>query len=209
MALTGTRAERKQARPREILQAAFEEFSLRGYAATSVEHIADRVGVTKGTIYVYFSSKENLFESMVSELAQSSIDSSFYLSALYRGAAIDTLTAFLRDLYKAMVQDRYTSEISRFLVAEANSFGDLRRKYREAFALPVLATVQAIVEHGCETGEFRGEAADLDPFLLISPLLGLNVARHIDPEFKVATEQFVEQHILFIRYFLEKRGTGR
>ncbi len=208
MAQTGTRAERKQARPREILQAAFEEFSLRGYAATNVEHIADRVGVTKGTIYVYFPSKEDVFENMIAELAQPSIDSSLYLKVLNTGTAIDTFDGFLRDLYQVMVQDRYTSEVWRFLVAEANAFGSLRRKYREAFALPVLSTVQAIVKHGCEKGEFRKEAADLDPLLLIIPLLGLNVARHIDPEFDVAPDRFIEQHILLIRYFLEEPGKG-
>ena len=45
------RRRRKAERPQEILQAAFDEFSRNGYATTTLEAIAERAGVTKGTIY--------------------------------------------------------------------------------------------------------------------------------------------------------------
>ncbi|MFA5902282.1 MAG: helix-turn-helix domain-containing protein, partial [Hyphomicrobium sp.] len=67
-ALAGaTRARRKAERPNEILDAAFEEFALHGYAAARLEDVAARAGVTKGTIYVYFESKERVFEALVRE----------------------------------------------------------------------------------------------------------------------------------------------
>lgn len=64
-----TRAEQKARRPKQILDAAFEEFVERGYVATRVEDIAERVGVTKGTIYVYFETKEELFSAMINHIS--------------------------------------------------------------------------------------------------------------------------------------------
>ncbi|MGO8506770.1 TetR/AcrR family transcriptional regulator, partial [Rhizobium leguminosarum] len=59
------RAEQKSMRPIQILDAAFEEFVRCGFTGKRVEDIADRVGVTKGTVYVYFETKEKLFEAMI------------------------------------------------------------------------------------------------------------------------------------------------
>ena len=56
-----TRAEQKALRPTQILEAAFQEFVEHGFTAARVEDIAERVGVTKGTVYVYFPTKEELF----------------------------------------------------------------------------------------------------------------------------------------------------
>src|ERR1700722_7359108 len=71
---TETRRRRKAERPKEILEAAFEEFSRSGYAATALDQVAERAGVTKGTIYVYFESKEHLFISMVREVTKATLD---------------------------------------------------------------------------------------------------------------------------------------
>jgi AcrR family transcriptional regulator len=60
---TETRRRRQAERPKEILEVAFEEFSRSGYAATTLDQVAECAGVTKGTIYVYFESKEHLFIS--------------------------------------------------------------------------------------------------------------------------------------------------
>ena len=69
-----TRRRRKAERPKEILEAAFAEFSRSGYAATTLDQVAERAGVTKGTIYVYFESKEHLFISMVREATKAALD---------------------------------------------------------------------------------------------------------------------------------------
>ena len=69
-----TRRRRKAERPQEILEAAFAEFSRNGYATTTLDRIAERAGVTKGTIYVYFENKEHLFISMVQEFTKAAHD---------------------------------------------------------------------------------------------------------------------------------------
>ena len=66
----GARARRKAERPGEILEAAFEEFAQRGFAATRLEDIAERAGVTRGAVYFYFENKEEVFVAMVRELSR-------------------------------------------------------------------------------------------------------------------------------------------
>jgi AcrR family transcriptional regulator len=73
-ARTDTRRRRKAERPQEIIEAAFTEFSRNGYATTTLDQIAERAGVTKGTIYVYFENKEHLFISMVREFTKTTMD---------------------------------------------------------------------------------------------------------------------------------------
>ena len=72
---TDARRRRKAERPQEILEAAFAEFSRNGYAMTTLDQIAERAGVTKGTIYVYFENKEHLFISMVREVTKATSES--------------------------------------------------------------------------------------------------------------------------------------
>ena len=73
-ARTEIRRRRKAERPQEILDAAFVEFSHHGYAVTTLDRIAERAGVTKGTIYVYFQNKEHLFISMVRAVKKATLD---------------------------------------------------------------------------------------------------------------------------------------
>ena len=83
------RRRRKAERPKEILEAAFEEFSRSGCAATSLDKVAERAGVTKGTIYVYFESKEHLFISMVRELTKATRDTVQQLFEEHEGSTAD------------------------------------------------------------------------------------------------------------------------
>lgn len=204
----GIRAARKEARPREILEAAFEEFATRGYAATSVEHIAARAGITKGTIYVYFRSKEDVFDNMMDELAQPSVDSSTYIDELGHAKSIDILDKLLLQVYVILMENYYSREILRFLIAESRSFAHLRQKNKDAYALPILSAVKAIVRYGCESGEFRQDVADIDPLVLISPILGLNVITHVDPELAGPSSRFIEQHLSMVRHFLLQQQTS-
>src|ERR1700741_860307 len=59
------RERRKEARPGELLNAALDLFVEKGYAATRAEEVAKRAGVSKGTLFLYFSSKEELFKAVV------------------------------------------------------------------------------------------------------------------------------------------------
>jgi len=105
------RRRRKAERPQEILQAAFDEFSRNGYATTTLEAIAERAGVTKGTIYVYFENKEHLFISMVREVTKATLDTVHDMFASHDGSTADLLRAQFSFIYQHIVADRRRREV--------------------------------------------------------------------------------------------------
>src|ERR1700761_9713023 len=105
-ARTETRRRRKAERPQEILEAAFVEFSRNGYAMTTLDQIAERAGVTKGTIYVYFESKEHLFISMVREVTKATTEIVHGMAETYEGSTVDLLRAQFSFIYEHIVEDR-------------------------------------------------------------------------------------------------------
>lgn len=58
---------RDATKPAQIIEAAFAVFGQRGYEATRISHIADRAGISTGTVYTYFKDKEDLFRATVEE----------------------------------------------------------------------------------------------------------------------------------------------
>ena len=194
----GSRAAAKQARPREILEAAFEEFSLRGYAATRLDDIAARVGVTKGTIYVYFENKETLFETMVVELTRPEHDTAPYLAMLETSAA-GAIEALFRDIYLETLPDRHAREVLRLLIAEKNVFQNLSRRFKDSFAGPVFEAIRTILDHGSQTGEFGPHAAGIDPFFILSPFLGYLIFDLVLPDDSPEPDTFLTSHMDMVR----------
>jgi AcrR family transcriptional regulator len=128
---TETRRRRKAERPHEILEAAFAEFSRNGYAQTTLDQIAERAGVTKGTIYVYFENKEHLFISMVHELMKVTLDTVHDMFERHEGSTADLLRAQFSFIYQNIVEDRRRREVARMLIAEAPRFPALADRYYE------------------------------------------------------------------------------
>ena len=93
------RARRKTQRPGEILEAAFDAFAERGFAATRMEDVAARAGVTKGAIYFYFKTKECLFEAMVTHYSQGILADADATLAATHGNNAERLKAFLEYIY--------------------------------------------------------------------------------------------------------------
>src|ERR1700742_2157593 len=117
-----SRGRRKAERPQEILEAAFFEFSRNSYGMTTLEQIAERAGVTKGTIYVYFENKEHLFISMVRELTKATMGTVQDMFERNTGSTADLLRESFRYIYQHIVEDRRRREVARMLIAEAPRF---------------------------------------------------------------------------------------
>src|SRR6201992_197204 len=132
------RRRRKAERPGEILEAAFTEFARNGYASTTLDQIAERAGVTKGTIYVYFENKEHLFISMVRELTQATMGPVQDMFERNPGSTADLLRESFRYIYQHIVEDRRRREVARMLIAEAPRFPALADRYREEIHGPCL-----------------------------------------------------------------------
>src|SRR6202034_4765 len=124
-----TRRRRKAERPQEILEAAFAEFSRNGYATTTLDRIAERAGVTKGTIYVYFESKEHLFISMVQDFTKAAHETVQEMYETHEGSTADLLRAQFSFIYAHIVEDKRRREVVRMLIAEASRFPELADRY--------------------------------------------------------------------------------
>jgi len=165
-----TRRRRKAERPKEILEAAFEEFSRNGYAAATLEQVAERAGVTKGTIYVYFDSKEHLFISMVRELTKAALDTVHEMFERHEGSTADLLRAQFSFIYRHIVEDRRRREVVRMLIAEASRFPALADRYYEEIHRPCQELLKTAVQRGIDRGEIRRSAIIDCPQVIIAPI---------------------------------------
>ena len=165
-----TRRRRKAERPQEILEAAFVEFSRNGYATTTLDQIAERAGVTKGTIYVYFENKEHLFISMVREITKATLDTVQGMFESHEGSTADLLRTQFSFIYQHIVEDRRRREVVRMLIAEASRFPELADRYHQEILRPCLDMLRQAIQRGMDRGEFRNSAIIDLPQIVIAPI---------------------------------------
>jgi AcrR family transcriptional regulator len=192
----GFRRRRKAERPGEILDAAFEAFADRGFAATRLEDVAARAGVTKGTIYVYFATKEKLFEEMVRSHSAGLLAGVDKVLATTEVSAPDKLRALLEFLYDRCAADRRCREILRFMIAEGKFFPQLVAEHYRDFVTPMFGLVAALLEEGVRAGAFRADLNRETVRVVIAPTLFLGVVRLIFGEATPVDEQaYAAAHI--------------
>ena len=165
-----TRRRRKAERPQEILEAAFVEFSRNGYASTALDQIAERAGVTKGTIYVYFENKEHLFISMVREITKTTLDTVHDMFETHEGSTAELLRAQFSFMYQHIVEDKRRREVVRMLIAEAPRFPELADRYHEEILRPCLDMLRQAIQRGMDRGEIRKSAIVDFPQVVIAPI---------------------------------------
>jgi len=190
-----SRAEQKALRPGQILEAAFDEFLEQGFKATRVEDIAKRVGVTKGTVYVYFPTKEDLFVAMIRHitLPLEAVPADF-LNA--QGTCVERLGALLRILYR------------RFMIAEGSRFPMDVERIHDDLMRPILQLVEALLEEGGHSGEFTAAAPTLAS-VVISPLLAVTVETLlVENRLDFDLPTYIEAHIELVTRGL-LAGPGR
>src|SRR5271168_3197848 len=169
-ARTDTRRRRKAERPHEILEAAFNEFSRHGYAVTTLDRIAERAGVTKGTIYVYFENKEHLFISMVHAVKKPTLDTVRDMFETHEGSTADLLRAQFSFIYQHIVEDRRRRDVLRMLIAEAPRFPELADRYYHEIIRPCLDLLKQAIQRGVDRGEIRKSSITDSPQVVIAPI---------------------------------------
>jgi len=193
---TKRRERRKAERPGEILDAAFEEFVANGYAATRLEDVARRAGVTKGTIYFYFDTKERVFDEMIRHVSRPQFDELTAFLATLNGPYRTQLHALIVYLYSRFGDERASRETLRFLIAEGARFPDLVERHYQEFMEPLVEHVRALVEAGIAAGEFRDSTARRFPELILSPSLLLDVWRLVfDKKRPIDVDAFVDAQL--------------
>jgi AcrR family transcriptional regulator len=188
---------RKDARPDEIIQAALEVFADRGFAATKLEDVARKAGVTKGTIYLYFENKEALFKALIRGTIVPVIAQGEEIAQAFTGSARDLFEKLVREYWR-LVGETALASIPRLMIAEAGNFPQLARFYYQEVITRGHRLMAGVLERGIKAGEFKKVDLAVATKLAMAPLMHAAVARkafaHCMPEgFDVPT--YLDTHI--------------
>lgn len=161
---------RKDARPVEIVDAAADIFIERGYAATRLDDVAKRAGVAKGTLYLYFATKEDLFKAVVEQLLTPNLLAIEEANRAESRSFSQAMPALLQLIAERLAQGR-TGSILRMVLADGRTFPDLARIWHDQVIVRVLDAVAGMVEASQARGEVAPGDARLYAFSLVGPLV--------------------------------------
>lgn len=200
-----TRRRRKEARPAEIVAAAMELWGDRGFAATRLEDVARCAGISKGTIYLYFASKEALFVAAIQEQLVNT-----FQGALDESALGDLSTAQVLNRLFQVVKQRLLDEnaivLFRVLLGEGQRFPQLVDLYREVALNRGSALVRGVLARGVARGDLRHGAENIDPRILIGPLMmGALTSNFLGEQLAPIDDAFIEQHLSTLMSGLARR----
>lgn len=182
------RARRKDARPGEIIEAALDVFIAKGFSATRLDEVAARAGVSKGTLYLYFPSKEELFKAMVRQTVLPSVGQFEAMVDAHQGTAAELFTELLSNAAQVFGASK-VGRIPKIVIAEAGTFPDLARFWVSEVVERGLGLLRRVLARGVEAGEFTPVQSDaamvvFAPILMLAmwnSALGPAVGRLLDP----------------------------
>lgn len=154
-------------RPREICAAALDVFAEKGFAAAKLEDIARRAGVSKGTLYLYFADKAELFRAVVRDAIAPNVQA--IATAV---SAIDAPFADMVRMFLARFAEREAQlpvgAVAKIVIGESRNFPELARVWHDEVASKAIAALSALIERAQQ----RGEARPGDPRLYALSLVG-------------------------------------
>ena len=168
---------RKDARPQELLAAALDLFVERGYASTRLEDVARRAGVSKGTLYLYFTNKEELFKAVVRENIVPALGEAEDIISAFDGHSADLMRCVMLGWWSRLGATK-ASGIIKLVMAEAANFPDLARFYQVEVINRSTAMIAGMFERAIARGEFRPVDASVMTQVLIAPMLMLITWKH-------------------------------
>lgn len=174
---------RSEARPAELIAAALRCFSERGFAATRLEDVAASASVSKATVYLYFESKENLFEAVVRAAVTPSLDQAHALVDAFEGTTPDLVRTIL-GVFETALEGPFPA-IAKLVIAESGNFPQLARLWADLVLRRGMAMVRRVIERGIERGEFRAVDPETAVPLLVAPVVLLalwkrSIGQHTD-----------------------------
>jgi AcrR family transcriptional regulator len=177
LAPSPARQRRKQARPQELLQAALQLFVEKGFSATRSDEVAALAGVSKGTLYLYFPSKEELFKAVVRNNLTALIAEGQHIADAFEGPSAELLRLLMHTWWQR-VGDTAAGGIFKIIVAEARNFPELARFYTDEVILPAHRLVSGTLQRGIDRGEFRTVPLAEATHTLIAPMLFQALHKH-------------------------------
>jgi AcrR family transcriptional regulator len=174
---THKRERRKEARPGELLDAALDLFVEKGFSAARVDDVAARAGVSKGTLFLYFQSKEDLFKAVVRENIVNQFPTWQEEFEVFQGSSADMLRYALLSWWERIGKTR-ASGITKLVMSEAQNFPEIAQFYQEEVIKPGNAMIRRILERGVNSGEFRQLDLEQAVHIVVAPMIFLMMWKH-------------------------------
>lgn len=175
--VSAKRERRKEARPGELLDAALDLFVEKGFAATRVEEVAARAGVSKGTLFLYFPSKEELFKAVVRENISGHFTEWNQEFDAFEGNTSDMLRYCMVSWWERVGATR-ASGITKLMMSEASNFPEITAFYQQEVIQPAHQLIRRLMQRGMDRGEFRIVNLDYAVYAVIAPMIFLILAKH-------------------------------
>jgi AcrR family transcriptional regulator len=168
---------RKDARPQELLAAALDLFVERGYAATRLDDVAAQAGVSKGTLYLYFTNKEELFKAVVRENVLPAIGEAEQAIGCFEGSSADLFREIMMGWWERIGNTKL-SGLTKLMIAESGNFPEVARFYHEEVISRANAMVISMLERGIRRGEFRKIDSAQAMNVVVAPMIMLMMWKH-------------------------------
>ncbi|WP_329603158.1 TetR/AcrR family transcriptional regulator [Undibacterium baiyunense] len=179
---------RKDARPQELLDAALDHFVARGFAATRLDDVAKSAGVSKGTLYLYFCSKEELFKAVVRESIVPLLGEAEGLIDQFDGTSEELFRIITKTWWDNMGASKL-SGLPKLMTAEAGNFPELAKFYQEEVVDRGEKLVTTLLKRGMERGEIRAMDLEVAPKILMSPMIMMMMWKHSNGVCQVEPEK--------------------
>lgn len=160
---------RAEARPGEIVAAAFAEFSEKGFAATKLDDVAKRAGVAKSSLYVYFRTKEDLFRAVVRSQVAPNLDAIKAMADAYDGPFAQLAAMILQAVAQNLANDRLAGVV-KMVIGESRNFPDLAKIWHDDLLSRAVVALSGVVTRAQERGELSSGDSRLIVFSLLGPM---------------------------------------
>ena len=196
---------RAKQRPDQVLDAALKLFAKKGYGATKVEDIAREAGLSKGSIYRYFTSKEDIFEALINRAVTPFTDQAVKLTQSRTDSPEETIRAIFL-VFAARLSNAESLSLPHIVLQEAGRFPKLAKLYRDRVMDRYMSALEATITRGIEAGHFRPVNVQLAACNVLGPIFAFYVSEYIYGDRRVtpaATKEFLDSHLEILMHGLK------
>lgn len=161
---------RKDERPRDIVVAALGVFAEKGFAGAKMDEIARRAGISKGTLYLYFETKEDVFRAVVREVVVPNVDAvraAILATDLPFPALIRTFLPRLAELVTRVP----IGAVAKMVVGESRNFPELAKVWHDDVVQKAVGVISELIARAQAKGEVRPGNPRIHAFSIVGPMM--------------------------------------
>ncbi|MDV3256638.1 MAG: TetR/AcrR family transcriptional regulator [Sphingomonas sp.] len=161
---------RAEDRPHEICSAALEVFAEKGFAAAKLDEIARRAGVSKGTLYLYFSDKQELFRAVIRDTISPNIEA-VRASLEQTDLPLEEIVRTFLPRFAALAEKLPIGAVAKMVIGESRNFPEIAKVWHDVVLSNAIGTIARIIERAQELGEVRPGDPRLQAFSLMGAMM--------------------------------------